>query len=156
MKRMVLLMTVLLAGCTSSYDVVEPARVTVRQIESRLELASARLPDAGHRSEAFLRQLSEHSDHLSLSIGYGPGAESLANNLKLSAYGFGVSPVRVALVALPGDAKDRLTLDARYLLIQGEECGRLSMAKREQYRFGCTLEYNRSLSLVNPLPGGGR
>ena len=153
MKQMVFLMAALLCGCSAT-QAPEPAKVMVRQMETRLELASVRLPDAGHRSQAFINELSEYSDHLSLRIQYGPGAKEMANALKLSAYGQGVSPVRINLVALPGNARDKLTLDARYLLIQSDGCGRLSMANREQYGFGCTLEYNRTLSLTNPLPGG--
>ncbi|SDI79660.1 hypothetical protein SAMN04488540_103130 [Ferrimonas sediminum] len=150
MKPVILILALLLAGC--SVPTSEPNRVTVRQMESQLQLASARLPGAPQRAGEFLAQLRQHSDHLTLRLSFGPGARPLAQTLKQAAIDAGLSPRSVTLVPLFAGGADALTIDADYLLIEGQQCGVISLKSGQHYRFGCSLEHNRVNSLVNPLP----
>ncbi|USD38914.1 hypothetical protein [Ferrimonas sp. SCSIO 43195] len=150
MKPMILILVLLLGGC--SVPMSEPNRVTVRQMESQLQIVSARLPGAHRRAHAFLTPLRQHSDRLELTLTFGPGARPLALALKQAAIDAGLSPRSVTLKPAASTGTDALTIDADYLLIEGQQCGVVSLKSAQDYRFGCSLEHNRVHTLVNPLP----
>ncbi|MFA0026687.1 hypothetical protein AB4369_27720, partial [Vibrio sp. 10N.261.49.A5] len=63
----------------------------------------------------------------------------------------GIHKLRFNLNAI-SEGKD-ISIVAKYHVVEGGDCGSISFGNIDNYSFGCSLEYNRRLSLTTPALG---
>ncbi len=122
---------------------------TVELIEEALNLNVVSEEDAFNKSLSFIKGVKDRERKIKIEIIYKPAMTDLVNRLavELSSIGLNNNNLKLELTDAAED-KD-LVVKSIYKRYTNHDCGELSFHNRDEYRFGCALEFNRNISLVN-------
>jgi len=149
MRWIVISMLALLSVACSQVDTTNSS--VIEQLEERLEFDTTQGDDSMGRAVAFIRDVKRRQPKARFLVEYKTGSSEFVATLhgKFKTEGVAKDRYKVAL-AEENQAKNIL-ITAKYVRIQSSDCGAMTFSKREVYRFGCSVEHNRNISLVNPI-----
>ncbi|WP_139310425.1 hypothetical protein [Photobacterium proteolyticum] len=142
---MVMLMS--LVGCTSSM----PAnKLVIKEIEEQLEFPLIQPDIALEKSVAFIKRIETLSIKSHYEIFYRQPSDYSRKFVDTLIANKELHRRQITLTPAP-ELGRIIRLRATYITIDGDNCQPLSMRKSATRRPGCSLEYNRALSMVNPI-----
>ncbi|MEX0335317.1 ATPase [Vibrio tubiashii] len=149
MRWIVISMLALLSAACSQIDTTNSS--VIEQLEERLEFNSTQGDDSMARAVAFIQDVKRREPKARFLIEYKTGSSDFVAKLhdQFKTQGVAKDRYKVAL-ASPSQEKNIL-ITAQYVQIKSSDCGTMTFSKREAYRFGCSVEHNRNISLVNPI-----
>ncbi len=145
---LVFLFTLFNVGC-SQVDVTNSS--VIDQLEERLEFDKTEGADAVSRSVEFIRELNKRESKSTFLVQYKPNSSEFVAKLRDRFKSIGISKDRYKIeLAKDGQGKN-IFIIGRYVRIQSSDCGVITFSHRDEYQFGCSVEHNRNISLVNPI-----
>lgn len=122
---------------------------TVEIIEETLNLRVASREQALKRSMDFIYSLKKRERNIRVNIVYRPDMSELMNDLISELTNMGITRNHLEMDITDSGESSDLAISVYYKRYSGFDCGELSFRERNAYRFGCALEFNRNMSLVN-------
>ncbi|WP_192891124.1 ATPase [Vibrio bathopelagicus] len=146
------LVITLIAFFTSACTHLDTSNSSViEQLEERFEFDMTTDEDSMPRSVAFIRDLNVREAKATFLVRYKPDASEfvakLSDRFKLES----ISKDRYKVELADHDQEKNILIIGRYVRIKSSDCGVMVFSKREDYQFGCSVEHNRNISLVNPI-----
>ncbi|QJY39178.1 ATPase [Vibrio europaeus] len=140
-------LAILSAACS---QVVTTNSSVIEQLEERLEFNSTQGDDSMARAVAFIQDVKRREPKARFLVEYKTGSSDFVAKLHDQFKTQGVAKDRYK-VALASPNQENILITAQYVQIKSSDCGAMTFSKREAYRFGCSVEHNRNISLVNPI-----
>lgn len=142
------LLTLFITGCSSpSFK----NTVKLNTVQEKFEFNVVDESIALEKSEDFLEAILDKESDASFIIHYKPQFANVLEEITILAKNKGVMKKKVSTVAISGDDEKDISILATYTAVDEKDCGDVNFFNKDEYKFGCALEYNRNLSLVNPL-----
>ncbi|MEZ9743200.1 ATPase [Vibrio splendidus] len=107
--------------------------------------------DSMPRSVAFIRDLNVREPKATFLVRYKPDASEFVAKLSDRFKSESISKDRYKVELADHDQEKNILIIGRYVRIKSSDCGVMVFSKREDYQFGCSVEHNRNISLVNPI-----
>ncbi|PML60184.1 ATPase [Vibrio lentus] len=123
----------------------------IEQLEERFEFDMTTDEDSMPRSVAFIRDLNVREPKATFLVRYKPDASEFVAKLSDRFKSESISKDRYKVELADHDQKKNILIIGRYVRIKSSDCGVMVFSKREDYQFGCSVEHNRNISLVNPI-----
>ncbi|MEZ9158552.1 ATPase [Vibrio lentus] len=123
----------------------------IEQLEERFEFDMTTDEDSMPRSVAFIRDLNVREPKATFLIRYKPNASEFVAKLSDRFKSESISKDRYKVELADHDQEKNILIIGRYVRIKSSDCGVMVFSKREDYQFGCSVEHNRNISLVNPI-----
>ena len=103
------------------------------------------------RAVAFIRDVKRRQPKARFLVEYKTGSSEFVATLHGKFKTEGVAKDRYKVALADANQAKNILITAKYVRIQSSDCGVMTFSKREAYRFGCSVEHNRNISLVNPI-----
>ncbi|MDH6017285.1 ATPase [Vibrio splendidus] len=123
----------------------------IEQLEERFEFDMTTDEDSMPRSVAFIRDLNVREPKATFLVRYKPDASEFVAKLSGRFKSESISKDRYKVELADHDQEKNILIIGRYVRIKSSDCGVMVFSKREDYQFGCSVEHNRNISLVNPI-----
>ncbi|MFS1502719.1 ATPase [Vibrio lentus] len=123
----------------------------IEQLEERFEFDMTTDEDSMPRSVAFIRDLNVREPKATFLVRYKPNASEFVAKLSDRFKSESISKDRYKVELADHDQEKNILIIGRYVRIKSSDCGVMVFSKREDYQFGCSVEHNRNISLVNPI-----
>ena len=123
----------------------------IEQLEERFEFDMTTDEDSMPRSVAFIRDLNVREPKTTFLVRYKPDASEFVAKLSDRFKSESISKDRYKVELADHDQEKNILIIGRYVRIKSSDCGVMVFSKREDYQFGCSVEHNRNISLVNPI-----
>ncbi|MCW4440433.1 ATPase [Vibrio splendidus] len=123
----------------------------IEQLEERFEFDMTTDEDSMPRSVAFIRDLNVREPKATFLVRYKPNASEFVAKLSDRFKSESISKDRYKVELADHDQEKNILIIGRYVRIKSSDCGVMAFSKREDYQFGCSVEHNRNISLVNPI-----
>ncbi|MEZ8321423.1 ATPase [Vibrio splendidus] len=123
----------------------------IEQLEERFEFDMTTDEDSMPRSVAFIRDLNVREPKATFLVRYKPDASEFVAKLSDRFESESISKDRYKVELADHDQEKNILIIGRYVRIKSSDCGVMVFSKREDYQFGCSVEHNRNISLVNPI-----
>ena len=123
----------------------------IEQLEERFEFDMTTDEDSMPRSVAFIRDLKVREPKATFLVRYKPDASEFVAKLSDRFKSESISKDRYKVELADHDQEKNILIIGRYVRIKSSDCGVMVFSKREDYQFGCSVEHNRNISLVNPI-----
>ncbi|MEZ9204030.1 ATPase [Vibrio splendidus] len=123
----------------------------IEQLEERFEFDMTTDEDSMPRSVAFIRDLNVREPKATFLVRYKPDASEFVAKLSDRFKSESISKDRYKVELADHDQGKNILIIGRYVRIKSSDCGVMVFSKREDYQFGCSVEHNRNISLVNPI-----
>ncbi|MEZ8716802.1 ATPase [Vibrio splendidus] len=123
----------------------------IEQLEERFEFDMTTDEDSMPRSVAFIRDLNVREPKATFLVRYKPDASEFVAKLSDRFKSESISKDRYKVELADHDQEKNILIIGRYVRIKSSDCGVMVFSKREDYQFGCSVEHNRNISLVNPI-----
>lgn len=123
----------------------------IEQLEERFEFDMTTDEDSMPRSVAFIRDLNVREPKATFLVRYKPNASEFVAKLSDRFKSESISKDRYKIELADHDQEKNILIIGRYVRIKSSDCGVMVFSKREDYQFGCSVEHNRNISLVNPI-----
>ncbi|MCC4818188.1 ATPase [Vibrio lentus] len=123
----------------------------IEQLEERFEFDMTTDEDSMPRSVAFIRGLNVREPKATFLVRYKPNASEFVAKLSDRFKSESISKDRYKVELADHDQEKNILIIGRYVRIKSSDCGVMVFSKREDYQFGCSVEHNRNISLVNPI-----
>ena len=123
----------------------------IEQLEERFEFDMTTDEDSMPRSAAFIRDLNVREPKATFLVRYKPDASEFVAKLSDRFKSESISKDRYKVELADHDQEKNILIIGRYVRIKSSDCGVMVFSKREDYQFGCSVEHNRNISLVNPI-----
>lgn len=137
--------------CSACAQVSKPNSSVIEQLEERLAFDITETDDAMSRAVAFIRDVKRREPKVRFTVAYKTASSEFVANLHDKFKSEGIAKNRYKVVLAEPTQEKNIVMKARYLRIKNSDCGTLKFASRNSYQFGCVVEHNRNLSLVNPV-----
>ncbi len=128
--------------------------LSIVKMKETFELEKTRKDVALQKVSEFILDVNMREAKSKFEINYLPDQSELIDELVVSLKNQGVPQQRFVLNATDKDMTKAVKVVAVYLKVRNSDCGYLSFHNAQSYRFGCALEHNRNISLVNPIESG--
>ncbi|MBE4585615.1 ATPase [Vibrio navarrensis] len=142
------IMALLLSACsgvnTSNTSMME-------QLQETYEFNSTGKAHSVNKAISFIEEVNQREPKAKFKIYYQPAASEFIDQLLVQLKNSQVTKNRYELEVASSDQKKAVLIQAQYVHIRSQECGSLAFSNKDEYRFGCSLEHNRNISLANPL-----
>lgn len=149
MRWIVITLIALIASACSHVDT--PNSSVIEQLEERFEFDMASSEDSISRSVAFIRELNAREPKATFYVKYKPDASEFVAKLRDRFKSESIAKDRYKIELADNDQEKNILIIGRYVRIKSSDCGVMVFSKREDYQFGCSVEHNRNISLVNPI-----
>ncbi|MEZ9340591.1 ATPase [Vibrio splendidus] len=123
----------------------------IEQFEERFEFDMTTDEDSMPRSVVFIRDLNVREPKATFLVRYKPNASEFVAKLSDRFKSESISKDRYKVELADHDQEKNILIIGRYVRIKSSDCGVMVFSKREDYQFGCSVEHNRNISLVNPI-----
>ncbi|MBY7729655.1 ATPase [Vibrio splendidus] len=123
----------------------------IEQLEERFEFDMTTDEDSMPRSVAFIRDLNVREPKATFLVRYKPDASEFIAKLSDRFKSESISKDRYKVELADHDQEKNILIIGRYVRIKSSDCGVMVFSNREDYQFGCSVEHNRNISLVNPI-----
>jgi len=123
----------------------------IEQLEESFEFDMTTDEDSMPRSVAFIRDLNVREPKATFLVRYKPDASEFVAKLSDRFKSESISKDRYKVELADHDQEKNILIIGRYVRIKSSDCGVMVFSKREDYQFGCSVEHNRNISLVNPI-----
>ncbi|MDN2668912.1 ATPase [Vibrio sp. 14N.309.X.WAT.E.F5] len=123
----------------------------IEQLEERFEFDMTTDEVSMPRSVAFIRDLNVREPKATFLVRYKPNASEFVAKLSDRFKSESISKDRYKVELADHDQEKNILIIGRYVRIKSSDCGVMVFSKREDYQFGCSVEHNRNISLVNPI-----
>ncbi|WKY60460.1 ATPase [Vibrio sp. SNU_ST1] len=123
----------------------------IEQLEERFEFDMTTDEDSMPRSVAFIRDLNVREPKATFLVRYKPDASEFVAKLSDRFKSESISKDRYKVELADHYQEKNILIIGRYVRIKSSDCGVMVFSKREDYQFGCSVEHNRNISLVNPI-----
>ncbi|WP_286300006.1 ATPase [Vibrio apostichopi] len=123
----------------------------IEQLEERFEFDMTTDEDSMPRSVAFIRDLNVREPKATFLVRYKPDASEFVAKLSDRFKSESISKDRYKVELADHGQEKNILIIGRYVRIKSSDCGVMVFSKREDYQFGCSVEHNRNISLVNPI-----
>ncbi|PME63203.1 ATPase [Vibrio lentus] len=123
----------------------------IEQLEERFEFDMTTDEVSMPRSVAFIRDLNVREPKATFLVRYKPDASEFVAKLSDRFKSESISKDRYKVELADHDQEKNILIIGRYVRIKSSDCGVMVFSKREDYQFGCSVEHNRNISLVNPI-----
>ncbi|MDN3628557.1 ATPase [Vibrio lentus] len=123
----------------------------IEQLEERFEFDMTTDEDSMPLSVAFIRDLNVREPKATFLVRYKPNASEFVAKLSDRFKSESISKDRYKVELADHDQEKNILIIGRYVRIKSSDCGVMVFSKREDYQFGCSVEHNRNISLVNPI-----
>ena len=123
----------------------------IEQLEERFEFDMTTDEDSMPRSVAFIRDLNVREPKATFLVRYKPNASEFVAKLSDRFKSESISKDRYKVELADHDQEKNILIIGRYVRIKSSDCGVMVFSQREDYQFGCSVEHNRNISLVNPI-----
>ncbi|MBE8565462.1 MULTISPECIES: ATPase [Vibrio] len=123
----------------------------IEQLEERFEFDMTTDEDSMPRSVAFIRDLNVREPKATFLVRYKPNVSEFVAKLSDRFKSESISKDRYKVELADHDQEKNILIIGRYVRIKSSDCGVMVFSKREDYQFGCSVEHNRNISLVNPI-----
>ena len=146
------IVSTLIAFFTSACTHLDTSNSSViEQLEERFEFDMTTDEDSMPRSVAFIRDLNVREPKATFLVRYKPNASEFVAKLSDRFKSESISKDRYKVELADHDQEKNILIIGRYVRIKSSDCGVMVFSKREDYQFGCSVEHNRNISLVNPI-----
>lgn len=136
----------------SSCSVAYPENKTVvNTFEENFEFTAVNKQKAMEKSLEFVELINRKHPKSTYIIEYNTDESFFIDDFVIKIQHLGIHKLRYKLNAI-SEGKD-ISIVAKYHIVKGGNCGPISFNNIDNYSFGCSLEYNRRLSLTNPALG---
>ena len=149
MRWIVISMLALLSAACSQVDRTNSS--VIEQLEERLEFNSTQGDDSMARAVAFIQDVKRREPKARFLVEYKTGSSDFVAKLHDQFKTQGVAKDRYKVALASPSQEKKILITAQYVQIKSSDCGAMTFSKREAYRFGCSVEHNRNISLVNPI-----
>ncbi|MFS1918051.1 MULTISPECIES: ATPase [unclassified Vibrio] len=149
MKWIAITLLVLLASACTHVDSTNTS--VIEQLEERFEFDTTISEDSMSRSVAFIRELSAREPKSTFYVKYKPDASEFVAKFRDRFKSESIAKDRYKVELAADDQQKNILIIGRYVRIKSSDCGVMVFSKREDYQFGCSVEHNRNISLVNPI-----
>ncbi|MEZ8100897.1 ATPase [Vibrio bivalvicida] len=149
MRWIVISMLALLSAACSQVDTANSS--FIEQLEERLEFNTTQGDDSMARAVVFIKDIKRREPKARFVVEYKTGSSDFVATLHDKFKTEGVAKDRYKVVLANPNQEKNILLKAQYVRIRSSDCGVMTFSKREAYRFGCSVEHNRNISLVNPI-----
>lgn len=123
----------------------------IEQLEERFEFDMTTDEDSMPRSVAFIRDLNVREPKATFLVRYKPNVSEFVAKLSDRFKSESISKDRYKVELADHDQEKNILIIGRYVRIKSSDCGVMVFSEREDYQFGCSVEHNRNISLVNPI-----
>lgn len=116
------------------------------------ETLSIKVEDKGESLDKvyrFISNLNKRESNSFYEIEYQPQFGDMISELTFELRALNITPARYKFDVSEDANSSHMKVKAFYRQYKGNECGELNFHNRKEYRFGCSIEYNRNISLVN-------
>jgi len=145
---LMVLLALVMFGCSQAN--VSNSSV-IDEMEESIEFDVADSEQSISRAVNFIRDLNHREPKSRFSVYYKTGSSEFVDKLNAKFKSEGIAKNRYRVVLAEADQQKAVLISATYVRIKSRECGVMTFASRDEYRFGCALEHNRNMSLVNPI-----
>lgn len=158
-KMLTISAPLLLIGCSS------PMTTNLTQVDELEQIYEFNVVDkhiALKRSMGFIGDVNKHHKKSEFEVFYHPNESEFVAELLESAKTKGIDRHRIsAKLKESGDTDSEsrplsdkaVSIVSRYTLVNEKQCESLHMGNAQNFHFGCAVEYNRVISLSQPLKG---
>ncbi|MGI3039397.1 hypothetical protein [Vibrio diabolicus] len=144
--NLLLVVSVLLSGCSVS---VTPNKTTVDTIVETFEFRVTNKEVAMDKSVNFVNQINLQYPKSTFAINYDAKESQFVDGFVKEIKAKGVNKLRYTLNA--NSESKGVKIVAKYHKMQEQTCDAVSFNTLKHHLFGCSLEYNRRLSMTNPV-----
>ncbi|MGD8170576.1 ATPase [Vibrio sp. TRT 21S02] len=123
----------------------------IDQIEEKIEFDVVNVSESIKRATSFIRKVNREQPKARFEIVYKTAASEFVDKLNAKFSSEGILKNRYSIILAENEQVKSVTIRALYIQIESNNCGVLNFKNRDKYRFGCALEHNRNISLVNPV-----
>ncbi|ENM5738646.1 ATPase [Vibrio mimicus] len=99
----------------------------------------------------FVLDVNQREPKTKYIVMYRPEQGEFIDQFVLRMKTKGIAKYRYKLEAAPETQSKAVSILATYIQITSQDCGTLTFHNANDYPFGCSVEHNRGISLVNPL-----
>ncbi|WP_001242525.1 hypothetical protein [Vibrio mimicus] len=149
MRMLILsLMACFLVGCTT------PSTTNIRALNKFEESFEFDIQDNEimlRRAMDFVLDVNLREPKTKYIVMYRPEQGEFIDQFVLRMKAKGIAKYRYKLEAAPETQSKAVSILATYIQITSQDCGTLTFHNADYYPFGCSVEHNRGISLVNPL-----
>ncbi|ENO1895574.1 ATPase [Vibrio vulnificus] len=149
MKKWLLVLFVLLLNACSNVNISNTS--VMEQLQESYEFDATGKEYSVSRAMSFINEVNEREPKAKFKIYYQPSASEFIDKLLVQLKSSKISKIRYEVEIAPNEQKKAILIQAQYVHIRSQDCGSLAFSSKDEYRFGCALEHNRNISLVNPL-----
>ncbi|KPL96814.1 MULTISPECIES: hypothetical protein [Vibrio] len=142
------LFSLALSGCSVAYPENE---TVVNTFEENFEFTAVNKQKAMEKSLEFVDKINRKHPKSTYVIEYNTDESLFIDEFVIKIKHLGIHKLRFNLNAI-SEGKD-ISIVAKYHVVEGGDCGSISFGNIDNYSFGCSLEYNRRLSLTTPALG---
>lgn len=146
-----LIISIMTFTCISCTQVTPINTSVIDQLEERLEFDLTKDNESMQRALSFIRDVKRREPKVHFLVEYKTGASEFVANLHGTFKSEGIAKDSYKVSLAQDKQTKNVVITAQYVRIKSSECGVMTFANRDSYRFGCSVEHNRNLSLVNPI-----
>ncbi|WP_299014164.1 hypothetical protein [uncultured Photobacterium sp.] len=150
MRRLIcyVLFALIISGCTSQSA---HNTITMDSVQETFEFNIVDESTALIKTKNFISDVIKSNESVEFDIYYKPVLGSFLEQITLAMNKLGVNKKSITPIAIEGDNEKDIVVIAKYTVIREKDCGAINIFNKDEYNVGCSLEYNRNLSFVNPL-----
>ncbi|MCF7361910.1 hypothetical protein C1N32_05440 [Vibrio diazotrophicus] len=161
MNKVLLLCVLLLCGgCSqlSDYRIAhadDTNTTVIYELAESFEFDEELTQQPSNPVESFIKNVNHRYPQSQFVLSYVVNSPYLFEHILRVFKAAGIDSNRITIASSSEKLDKPFKLSAHYALVKDPECGSYNFLQREVYKFGCALEYNRAVSLSNPI-GEGR
>lgn len=149
MKLKLLVCSVLLLS--SCANVTPSNRTVVNTVQEKFEFSATNKIKAMEKSLEFVDLVNRKHPKSRFLIEYQTNESSFIDEFVAKINRMGINKLRYKLMVMLVPQEKSIRLIATYYELYDKNCGYASINNIDTYSFGCAVEYNRRLSLSNPI-----
>ncbi|MGD8110213.1 ATPase [Vibrio sp. TRT 17S01] len=123
----------------------------IDQLEQKIEFDVVNVAESIERATRFIRQVNREQPKARFEVLYKTSSSEFIDKLNAKFKSEGITKNRVRIILGEENQVKSVVIRATYLVVDNGNCGVMAFKNRNEYRFGCSLEHNRNISLVNPV-----
>lgn len=125
----------------------------IDQLEQKIEFDVVNVGESIERATRFIRQVNREQPKARFEVVYKTSSSEFIDKLNAKFKSEGITKNRFRVILAEQKQIKSVVIRATYLIVDSGNCGVMTFENRNEYRFGCSLEHNRNISLVNPVKG---
>lgn len=124
-------------------------KVEFKKIQEKLEFNIVDESKALEQVDGFLKKIKAKNKKTDIVISYKIDKSFFVDKVSRSLKSKMFDMNAVKKIVTDADTQKDILISAIYFVVADKKCGILEISSAAQYKFGCSSEYNRALSILN-------